>query len=327
MRVPTQSGAESMYIWMNTRSPTSSASSSSRRRLAKLYSPCRGSTLAHSTHVRTVLKPSSLICCRSRRHSSRDAGVSSDSIGARALPPLYQTANGKKPGSWTGLRFSCARELTAGAVLIRQRRLGDRVVVLHLTLGEGGNPRLSPSAYGAQKRAEALAVAEILGAEVIFGPYADGQLPDDEAARRYVSDVIRQVRPTHVITHWKHSFHKDHAAAHAITVDAVLLASLEGVASDYPRHRGVRGILFAENWEDMDGFQPYLHVGVSEEDVATWRRAVTRYEFVGGAISTFRYLDYYDALFTVRGALTRRDRAVAFDIDPFGKRQVLDHLR
>jgi N-acetylglucosamine malate deacetylase 1 len=218
-------------------------------------------------------------------------------------------------------------ELTAGAVLIRQRRLGDRVVVLHLTLGEGGNPRLSPSAYGAQKRAEALAVAEILGAEVIFGPYADGQLPDDEAARRYVSDVIRQVRPTHVITHWKHSFHKDHAAAHAITVDAVLLASLEGVASDYPRHRGVRGILFAENWEDMDGFQPYLHVGVSEEDVATWRRAVTRYEFVGGAISTFRYLDYYDALFTVRGALTRRDRAVAFDIDPFGKRQVLDHLR
>jgi N-acetylglucosamine malate deacetylase 1 len=57
-------------------------------------------------------------------------------------------------------------ELTAGAVLIRQRRLGDRVVLLYLTLGEGGNPQLSPSACGAQERAEALAVAEIMGAEV-----------------------------------------------------------------------------------------------------------------------------------------------------------------
>jgi N-acetylglucosamine malate deacetylase 1 len=249
---------------------------------------------------------------------------------ALAVPPAYaQDGHAGEPertilavGAHAG-----DMELTAGAVLVRQRRLGDRIVLLHLTLGEGGNPRLSPEAYGAQKQAEALEVAEILGAEVIFGPYADGELPDDDAARRYVSDVIRQVRPTHIITHWSRGIHKDHMAAHAITTDAVLLASLEGVPSEYPRHRGIRGILFAENWEDMDGFQPYVYVGVSEEDVDTWRRAVTRYEFVGGDISTFRYLDYYDALFTVRGALARRDRAVAFDIDPFGKRQILDQLR
>src|SRR5690349_6090516 len=46
-------------------------------------------------------------------------------------------------------------ELTAGAVLAKARREGARVVLLHLTLGEGGNPRLSPEAYGAQKRREA----------------------------------------------------------------------------------------------------------------------------------------------------------------------------
>jgi N-acetylglucosamine malate deacetylase 1 len=217
-------------------------------------------------------------------------------------------------------------ELTAGAVLVRQQRAGDRVVLLHLTLGEGGNPQLSPAQYGDQKRAEALAVAEVIGAEVIFGPYRDGELPDDDAARRYVADVIRQVRPTHIITHWSGSFHKDHAAAHAITTDAVLLASLEGVASEHPRHRGVRGVYFAENWEDMTGFQPYLFIGVSDDDVATWREAVRKYEFVGGTLSSFRYLDYYDALFTVRGALARHPRAVAFDIDPSGKRRVLDGL-
>ena len=47
-------------------------------------------------------------------------------------------------------------ELTAGALLIKQHKLGDRVVILHMTLGEGGNPRLSPAVYGAQKRREAL---------------------------------------------------------------------------------------------------------------------------------------------------------------------------
>lgn len=216
-------------------------------------------------------------------------------------------------------------ELTSGALLLKQRRQGDRVVMLHLTLGEGGNPRLSPVAYGEQKRREALAAAELLGAEVIFGPYPDGQLPNDEAVRRYVADVIRQVRPTHVVTHWERSIHKDHANTHVIVKDAVLLASLEGVVTDHPRHRGIRGIYFAENWEDADGFQPYVYVDVSEE-WDRWREVVTQYEFVRGGISAFPYLDYYDALAVVRGAEARRGRAVAFGIDPLGKKRVLDSL-
>jgi LmbE family N-acetylglucosaminyl deacetylase len=216
-------------------------------------------------------------------------------------------------------------ELTSGAVLIRQQRRGDRVVLLHLTLGEGGNARLSPAEYGAQKRREAEAVARALGAEVIFGPYKDGELPDDDAARRYVADVIRQVRPTHVITHWKNSIHKDHAAAHAIAKDAVLLASLAGVETGHPPHRGVRGPFYAENWEDADGFQPYLYVDVG--DVwQQWRDAVAQYEFVGGTISSFRYLEYYDALAALRGAEARQPRSVAFDLEPMSKRRVLDAL-
>lgn len=216
-------------------------------------------------------------------------------------------------------------ELTAGAVLIRQHRLGDRVVILHMTLGEGGNPRLSPAAYGAQKRREALAADSIIGAEVIFAPYRDGEIPNDEATRRYVADVIRTVKPTHIITHWSHSIHKDHSNTSLIVQDAVLLASLEGVVTQHPAHRGIRGVYYADNWEDADGFAPYLYVAVGE-DMDRWRDAVRRYEFVGGRISSFRYLDYYDALATVRGAISGKGRAVAFDIDSFGKRRVLDSL-
>ena len=217
-------------------------------------------------------------------------------------------------------------ELTNGLLLARQRRLGDRTVILHMTLGEGGNPRLAPEAYGEQKRREAAQVASALGAEVVVAPYKDGQLPDNDETRRYVANLIRQVRPTHVLTHWGQSIHKDHSATHRIVVDAVLLASLPGVVTDHPAWRGVRAVWYAENWEDADGFRPYTYVAIAPEDSTRWRSAVAKYEFVGGTISSFRYLDYYSALMTVRGAESRRGRAVAFDIDQIGKRRVLDSL-
>ena len=216
-------------------------------------------------------------------------------------------------------------EITSGALLIRQHKKGDRIAILHMTLGEGGNPKMSPAAYGAQKRREALAADSVIGAESIFATYKDGEIPDTESARLYVADVIRQVKPTYIITHWKKSIHKDHSTTSAIVQDAVLLASLEGVVTAHPAHRGIRGIWYADNWEDAEDFQPYIYVDVSD-DVAQWRDAVSRYEFIRGGISSFRYLEYYDALSIVRGAVAGKTRAIAFDIDNFGKRRILDSL-
>jgi LmbE family N-acetylglucosaminyl deacetylase len=216
-------------------------------------------------------------------------------------------------------------EVTSGAVLLKHRRQGDRIVLLHLTLGEGGNPKMSPTAYGEQKRREAVAAAQVLGAEVLFGPYKDGEIPRSDEAVAYVAEVIRQVKPTHVITHWRSSIHKDHARTHEIVSDALLLASLEGTRSEQPPHRGVRGVYYAENWEDPEGFEPYLYVDISEE-IEAWKKCVTQYQFIRGGISDFPYLDYYTALARVRGAESRRRQAVAFDVAPLSKRQVVDAL-
>ena len=216
-------------------------------------------------------------------------------------------------------------EITTGALLARHKRFGDRVVMLHLTLGEGGNPKMSPAAYGEQKKREALAAAQALGAEALFGPWKDGELRDTEEKARWVADVIRQVKPTHVITHWKASLHPDHAAAHRIVNEAVLLASLEGFLSAHPLYRGVRGVYYADNWEDAEGFVPYVYVDVSE-DLAAWKAAVTCYEFIRGGISSFPYLEYYESLARVRGALAGKRLAVALEVEPFAKKRVIDSL-
>ena len=87
----------------------------------------------------------------------------------------------------------------------------------------------------------------------------------------------------------------------------------------------MRAVWYADNWEDAPGFTPFIYVAVNGA-FERWRAAVARYEFVHGKVSGFPYLDYYSALATVRGAIAGKGRAVAFAIEPFGQRRVLDSL-
>lgn len=208
-------------------------------------------------------------------------------------------------------------EVSAGAALARAARTGARVVILHLSLGENGHPRKPPAEYGKQKREEAIAAAKALGAEARFGPWTDGSLRPSKETEEFVAGVIRDVKATHLITHWKNSIHPDHEAAHAITKNAALLASITG-------WRGVRSILYAENWEDPEGFHPYVYIDATE-DIDTWRKATQCYEFLRGGVSSFPYMQYYEGLSSLRGAEARKRHAVAFDVDEMGKRRVLEN--
>ncbi|HET9012275.1 MAG TPA: hypothetical protein VFN38_10710, partial [Gemmatimonadaceae bacterium] len=100
-------------------------------------------------------------------------------------------------------------------------------------------------------------------------------------------------------------------------------AALPDVAGvDGAPHRGV-AVWYAENWEDATGFSPYVYVGVDSASWARWRSAVSTFEFARGATG-FPYVEYYDALGRVRGIEARKQRAVAFDVEPASKRRVLD---
>ncbi|MBL0156693.1 MAG: PIG-L family deacetylase [Bryobacterales bacterium] len=203
-------------------------------------------------------------------------------------------------------------ELTTGALLARYAKAGDRVVILHLTLGERGK---STPNYAQQKRTEAEAAAKILGAEVRFGPWQDSQIPTTEDAARWLAAQIADVKPTTILTHWKNSIHKDHTATYRLVNDAILYAALDGA-------RTVRATYYAENWEDAESFHPYVYIPVSADDIATWHKAAMAYEFAH--TSSFDYLRYYEGLQKVRGAEARKPFALAFDIEEIGKRRILD---
>lgn len=215
-------------------------------------------------------------------------------------------------------------EITCGAVLIQEVQLGVEVHLLHLSRGGRGHPGKSPQEYGRQKEQEARECARRMGAQVHFLEYLDAEIPDSREARLAVAQVIRQVQPHVVIGHWRASLHPDHSVAHRLTDGAVLWAALEGIGEGTV-WRGVRRVLFTENWEDPEGFTPYLYVDVTEFREA-WRDAVQAYELFRGGVSSFGYVAYYDGLGAVRGAQVGVGWAQAFGVPPWAQRQKVSSL-
>jgi len=209
-------------------------------------------------------------------------------------------------------------DLTAGPTLAKLVLEGANATIIALTPGERGHPRLSPSEYKKQKIAEGEAFATAIGADFIVLDHSDGFLPDTDEVALELATIIREKQPDTLITHWKHSIHRDHEHAAGLAERARFLAGLPmdpGEDIDGARH-SVRTFLHAENWEDMEGFHPSLYVPIPDEAFYRWVSAIRHQAFARGETYGFRYIDYYTALMTTRGCLAGYPRAAAFHTNP-----------
>jgi N-acetylglucosamine malate deacetylase 1 len=210
-------------------------------------------------------------------------------------------------------------DLTAGPTLAKLVLEGANATIIALTPGERGHPRLSPSEYKVQKIAEGEAFATAIGADFIVLDHSDGFLPDTDEVALELATIIREKQPDTLITHWKHSIHRDHEHAARLSERARFLAGLPtenlGKLDEHPRH-SVRNFLHAENWEDMEGFQPTSYVPIPDEAFYRWVSAIRHQAFARGETYGFRYIDYYTALMTTRGCLAGYPRACAFHSNP-----------
>lgn len=201
-------------------------------------------------------------------------------------------------------------DLTCGAALAQAVMDGHEVVMFHLTPGEKGHPTLSPQAYAQQKIDEANRFARGIGARTRFLDYGDGELPVNEEVKFQVADAIREEKPDIIVTHWKNSIHKDHANTYRIVEDAVFYAELKAIERSHPAH-WVREVYYADNWEDPFDYDPDVYVGIREEAYQVWLQAASHYAYARGETG-FQYLEYYKALFVVRGLPHGFPRAEAF---------------
>lgn len=206
-------------------------------------------------------------------------------------------------------------EVMAGAVLANYTRNGHSATIIHVTPGEKGHPGVSPEVYEKTKRLEATQSAAVLGAEVVFLPYKDAELPLTTRTINSLASLLRQLQPDCILTHWRGSFHPDHFKTHCLAVEAAR-KSMDQTFEDGQEACSSYPVFFCENWEDKTGFIPEILVDISDS-YEVWLEAMMKHGLFRGEVSPFNYRAYYEGLVVERGALARTGRAVALMRSPF----------
>ncbi|MDA4118180.1 MAG: PIG-L family deacetylase [Thaumarchaeota archaeon] len=126
--------------------------------------------------------------------------------------------------------------------LYRHMRQGDSIHEVILTSGElGGDP--------VTREAEARAAAELIGAEVHFGGFKDGNVRDDHSTIQFIEDVINNPRANIVYTLSSVDRHQDHRYASLATISAA---------------RGVDQVYEYEAPSVINTFSPSMYVDVTD---------------------------------------------------------------
>ena len=214
-------------------------------------------------------------------------------------------------------------QLTCGMLLAKHAMAGNRVITIDLTAGERGAPPSVPvEEFREMNIASAGEFARMLGGESIVLDARDGELQESREAELQLARILREKQADAVLFHWRNSMHKDHIEASRITENAIFFASLAAYNLDGMPHAPIRQMLYAENWEDAEGFVPYCYFDVTEA-FPLWKEAVKKL-YLTEHSKDFKYLRYYEGLAMARGALIKMDYATAFAVADYAKRIKVD---
>lgn len=124
-------------------------------------------------------------------------------------------------------------ELLCGGSLIASKDRGERTGILDLTRGEMGSQG-SPEI----RAREAERASEILGLDVRRNAgLPDAHLENTHENRRIVVQLLRELRPRTVITHWIQGRHPDHRMAAELVYDSSYLSGLKNYPATGEPHR------------------------------------------------------------------------------------------
>lgn len=216
-------------------------------------------------------------------------------------------------------------EITGGLLATKYASMGHKVTFLHLTAGEKGNPAMDAQKYREQRIVEAHTASKLMGAQnCIVLKHPDGELQACQETFLEVCDIIRDIRPDIIFSHWRGSFHRDHRAAYQIAMEGSFLAALPGIVRTLPAHV-VRGLYYLENWEDLEEYHPDFWVSIDDKVFSTWVAACETHQLLRGEVS-FSYLQYYKGLAAKHGAEISTKYAVCVSLPPISRKRKVDLL-
>jgi LmbE family N-acetylglucosaminyl deacetylase len=125
-------------------------------------------------------------------------------------------------------------EFRCGGTLARYASAGHHVTMCYVTRGDKGHLRIPPDELAKIREKEARAAAAVIGAEVIWMDYPDGELYVTPETRMAFLDMVRQANPDIIFTHSREAYHPDHVAVSELVFAANYLSTVPHLKTAHP---------------------------------------------------------------------------------------------
>ncbi len=143
--------------------------------------------------------------------------------------------------------------LAGGTLALLAQADGVHLTVATMTAGDCGTAAMGPAEISAVRKLEAATAAALLGAEYLCAGFQDLAIFNDDAARRRVTELLRQARPDLVLTANFPDYHCDHEATHLLVRDACFGVSAPNYqCGDAPPLERIPHLYFMDSTEGID---------------------------------------------------------------------------
>ncbi|BBI31908.1 PIG-L deacetylase family protein [Cohnella abietis] len=155
-------------------------------------------------------------------------------------------------------------EIWCGGTLAKYAKRGDKVTIAVVTNGEVGSPSLPKEEIAEIRRLEAIAAAEVIGAELIWLGFRDEFLFDTEETRLSIIEAMRASKAEVVLTHWPDDlYNPDHTITGQVSNDVAIMTTVPNIVTSSPPLAKIPIVYFIESVAGL-GFQPEEYVDITD---------------------------------------------------------------
>jgi LmbE family N-acetylglucosaminyl deacetylase len=122
-------------------------------------------------------------------------------------------------------------EILAGGALALLGAAGHEITIVTMSDGDCGSGEIAPEELSEIRRGEAAAAAQLIGAEYRWAGFHDLAIFSDDASRRKVTRLIRELKPDIVLTAAPSDYLCDHEATSQLVRDALFAAPIPNYAT------------------------------------------------------------------------------------------------
>ena len=158
-------------------------------------------------------------------------------------------------------------DLLTGGLAVKLTSLGHKIKFVSVTNGNIGHYKINPIELAAIRQKEAMASAQVLGAEYESLNINDGQVYVNREQTEKVVNVIRKYDPDLVITHRPTDYHRDHRYTGQLVMDASYMLIVPHYCPETPvsASRKMPVICYAyDDFQKPYSFVPNVLLNVSD---------------------------------------------------------------